>query len=1079
MSIMVKSFSPSVNVVRDEAQELEYVVTQNASTVFKQIVNSYLSGTHCFNIVGAYGTGKSAFIWAFQQTLTKKHEYFQTEAGFKGTASFRFIHFTGHYASLKEEFARHFVASKPEKASSTTILSAIDQEYQSLAKNEFGLVLAIDEFGKFLEYAAKESPEAELYFIQELAEYINDPQRHIILLTTLHQDASAYAFELSPARRNEWEKVKGRLQELPFNEPVEQLLQLAAQQLSIRPRATTPAPKSNQQLFEAIKEAQVFPLRDYFTPEMQEQLWPLDLLSAALLVNSLRRYGQNERSLFGFLRSNDYLGIDEHVTNGTYYSVCYVYDYLSYHFYSLLTSRYNPDFAKWAIIRDTLDRIERLFEEEELIEARKLVKTIGLLSIFAPAGAEISLDFLNAYSRLSAGVKTTDSLIAKFEKEKLIRLVRHKNSYFLFEGTDLDIETAIEEAGASVEQVTDVASRLREFFTFPYVTAKQASYEVGTPRIFEFRITDEVLVDKPAGEIDGFINLIFSDSINEENIAGLVGPRREAILYGVYKRSGEVKNLIREIDKIRKVREANINDKIAVRELNDIYDHTVTELNRHVLDSLYKADGNIIWYFNGDASVNFKGSRAFNRCLSEIAQEIYPNTPVYRSEFVNKTKLTTPIVTARKNFIRAVFENWQKPDLGFPSKSFPPEKTIYLSFLKETGIHQSLNDEHTLTLPTNPTFHALWQASEDFLTQSQEGPLKISELMQTLLRKPIKVKQGFVDFWVPIFLFINRHEFALYGEQGRYIPEINPEVVDLFSKSPSQYTVRAFALRSDRLALFNEYRQLLQLAPALRTSNGSFIESIKPFLTLYRKLTPYAQQTRNLPKAALRLRESIATAKDPVATFFEKFPGALGFNLPELQSDAQIREKYVLALQDSISRIQQAFPKLLKRIEEFIGKEVLGKVLEFEEYKQRLQDRYKSLALNRAAPELRIFLERIMSKLDDRDAWLNSMANALMSKSFENFDDADEKTFRDRFLQRINDLDNLCELGDTVIDQEVEELFRVGIMNGDGREHTRIIRRPKNRNEKETDIENQVRTLLGGDKPRSLAILSRLLKEQL
>ncbi|MBO3273584.1 hypothetical protein J4D97_23295, partial [Hymenobacter defluvii] len=61
--------------------------------------------------------------------------------------------------------------------------------------------------------------------------------------------------------------------------------------------------------------------------------------------------------------------------------------------------------------------------------------------------------------------------------------------------------------------------------------------------------------------------------------------------------------------------------------------------------------------------------------------------------------------------------------------------------------------------------------------------------MQALLRKPLKLKQGFVDFWVPLFLFMKRHEFALYGEQGKYIPELRLEVVDLFSKSPNQYTV--------------------------------------------------------------------------------------------------------------------------------------------------------------------------------------------------------------------------------------------------------------------------------------------------
>jgi Cdc6-like AAA superfamily ATPase len=190
---MAKSFSPSINIVRDAEQKLSYLPTQNAQKVFGQLVNNYLSGIHCFNIVGAYGTGKSAFLWAFQQTLNKKQEYFRTEVGFEKIKAFHFERFVGQYASLKETFAKHFITGGPVEIETAYILLAIDFQYRELAKKNKALVIIVDEFGKFLEYAAKESPEDELYFIQELAEYINDGSKNIMLVTTVHQDLSAYA----------------------------------------------------------------------------------------------------------------------------------------------------------------------------------------------------------------------------------------------------------------------------------------------------------------------------------------------------------------------------------------------------------------------------------------------------------------------------------------------------------------------------------------------------------------------------------------------------------------------------------------------------------------------------------------------------------------------------------------------------------------------------------------------------------------------------------------------------------------------------------------------------------------------
>ena len=62
-------------------------------------------------------------------------------------------------------------------------------------------------------------------------------------------------------------------------------------------------------------------------------------------------------------------------------------------------------------------------------------------------------------------------------------------------------------------------------------------------------------------------------------------------------------------------------------------------------------------------------------------------------------------------------------------------------------------------------------------------------------------------------------------------------------------------------------------------SNESFIESIRPFLILYKNLEPYSQKTKRLTKEAVQLRQAIATAEDPEKVFFENFPKALNYDL--------------------------------------------------------------------------------------------------------------------------------------------------------------------------------------------------------
>ena len=59
-------YSPSINIVRDLNKNLEYIPTTNAKQVYTHIAKNYATGTHSFNIVGSYGTGKSSFLLALE-----------------------------------------------------------------------------------------------------------------------------------------------------------------------------------------------------------------------------------------------------------------------------------------------------------------------------------------------------------------------------------------------------------------------------------------------------------------------------------------------------------------------------------------------------------------------------------------------------------------------------------------------------------------------------------------------------------------------------------------------------------------------------------------------------------------------------------------------------------------------------------------------------------------------------------------------------------------------------------------------------------------------------------------------------
>lgn len=1071
---MPTKFTTSVNIIRDSKRELNYIPTPNATRVVNQICNDFKRGTRSFNIIGSYGTGKSSFLWAFQQSLMGIKKHFSINL--LPNPSVKFVNIVGEYKSIKEAFADHFDV-KNNRHLAENIFSEIFNSYHDLGKRNPILFLVIDEFGKFLEYAAQNEPEKELYFIQQLAEFVNDPDNNILLFTTVHQNFDAYAISLTSSQKQEWTKVKGRFREITFNEPVEQLLFLASEHLNTRASAKA-ANKEINKAVDLFLKSKAFSTNADYVSEIAEKLYPLDIFSANIITTSLQKYGQNERSLFSFLESTDNTGIIYHTQeSNAFYNIAHVYDYLIFNFYSFINSRYNPDFASWQAIKIGLEETERAFDKE-ISSYIKIIKTIGLLNISSAAGSVLDKAFLVNYAKVCLGIKNAEELIEDLERKKIILYRNYSKRYVLFEGTDLDIQSALIEAGNKVSDVTDVTTLLNKYYQLPPIIAKEETYKKGAPRLFEYRISEQLLHEAPQDEIDGFINLVFNDKLKTTDVIEQSKKEKEAILYGYYKNSKSIRELLFEIEKTRKVIEENEGDKVAVRELNNIVTHQQNLLTHKILNNFYSSKKEVVWVFKGEEYI-VENRRDFNKLLSFICGKVYSKAPIFNNELVNKHKISATIHSAKKSYYKALVNSWDKPDLDFPKDKFPPEKTIYLSLLKSNGI-ELYSDDVTkgITVNSDNNFHHLWNASVEFLESAKVSRRKISELNKILSQRPYKLKQGLIDFWVPSFLFINRDDYALFNENG-YIPFINEEVLELMTKYPDDYEIKTFAIEGVKLDIFNSYRLFLNQHSKEKLSNATFIETIKPFLTFYRSLPEYSRNTKRLSKEALSIREAISNSKDPEQTFFEDFPAALGFSVEKLQSSKSDLQKYITKLQNAIRDLRTCFDELINRVELFIQSDIVGDDIPFEEYKEQLQARYKKLRRHLLLPAQRTFIQRLDSELDDKRAWLNSLVQSLTGTTLEKLKDEDEILVYDRFKSMILELDSLTNISKSDFSEDKEDVMSLEINSFIDGVNRKLVRLPKNKKDEIRGIENTIRTKLSSDRTLNIAALANLLKELL
>lgn len=1064
------TYYASVNIENGLEEGYRYIVTPNVQRVLGEIVSDVQQGLHAFCIVGNYGTGKSSFIMALEEGLQdKSQELLPNRSVFFGSTEFEIMNIVGDYLPLKTMLASRLSCDETE------VLKCIKERCITCEVQGISFFLVIDEFGKTLEHAAKHNPEEELYFLQQLSEMFNSHHRRAVLITTLHQAFGAYSSRLNDAQRNEWQKVKGRFREVVFNEPVEQLLFLAAEQNKGDERKVEDSVNFDM-IYDMARSTRI--ITEGFARETAKRIYPLDPVSAQCLTEAIQRYGQNERSLFSFLTAKSGLSIDAFVPSKKLtYNLSAVYDYLTYYFYTAL-SDVNMDSARWSAVKNAVARVENGAVPEELSQdALKVVKAIGLLGILAAPGSRLNIDDICLYASLAMDVSAPLAVISALEKAQVIRYASYSSRYIVFEGSDTDIQGELTRAAAVIPKPSPEASLLTEYYSGRVALASAEYYRTGTPRYFQFILTNEPEKKVPQGDIDGFCQLVIPlDESCVEKVMRASAEEEEAVIYAIYRNTEIITQHLHEILKVRHVIGKVItDDKVAFRELTSILRHEEDLLESAICEGLY--DGTKVdWYFKGN-KVKVGKRKDFNTLLSQVCAEVYSGTPTIRNELFNRQRFSSAISLARANLIQAMLTNDSFEDLGFLRETFPPEKTCYLTLLKETGLHRQYYDGVWCYAP--PTFKGvqkLYDACSEFLSSTADKPKKVSELQQMLSTRPFKLKQGLIDFWLPIFLIIRQQDYALYSN-GAYVMTLSREVIDLMSRKPEDFMVKAFNITGVRLEFFRRYRQFLRQDADVKVGRTSFAKTYKPFLQFYRNLNEYAKTTTKLDSIeTIRFRDTLAKAVDPEKAFFEDIPEALGFKGVRSNQEEFV-DSFVERIRQAVKELNQCYDALVDRIEHALI-DILGLPDDYNKYKAILEKRYATVKKYFLSVKARPFLDRVLAPSGTKKEFIERIAAVVLDARLETIKDRNEEALIDNLVFLFHELDRAIPMSAIQVETG-DVLFGFGLTTSDGLiSPTAAFRLPESQKTKADELEKKLESLLSGDDNFDICVLLQLLAKK-
>lgn len=1068
------TFRLSSNIADGYFDENKYIATPNAKRVADIVAHDFKAGMHSFTIVGAYGTGKSTFLLQFEKDLEKKKKSVLFNPKTLSEGDFEVMNIVGDYAELTTILQGQLKYT----AGKGSILDQLNEYYQHLQKEGKFLVIVIDEFGKILEHAAKNNPERELYFLQKFAEFVNLPTRSILLLTTLHQNFGAYSRGLNETQINEWIKVKGRFREVTFVEPVEQLLYLAAQR-----KGEGITVHANAEKLIALGHKTRF-VSGMFSEDVSRALYPLDPFAAYVLTSALQRYGQNERSLFSFLASEGEDSLSQFEA-GEYltYHLGKVYDYVVYTFYSFLRDT-NADSMSWSAMRVSLERVEGVDwdSEEQKEHALKMTKAIGLMGLFGTAGFTLDAGDLAAYAREAMDAKDGEAIIKRLVQYKIVRYAKYKNRLLLFDGTDIDIENEIQQAELVVDRPVDIVGDISLMLARTIIPVKAHYYEKGTPRYFEYEVVSEPVKRTPKGDVDGIIELIFSTQADILNVVKAFSKEsNHAIVYAVFNNTEEIVDHLYNIKKYEYILEKVVKDKedrVATREMEQMKAYEEQMLNKAINESLFSYRNRVSWFYHGE-QCQVGSFKEFNTLLSAICNEVYCKAPRVNSELFNRQVLSTSISTAKKKYLTALIEHSDEQDLGFPTETFPPEKTIYLALLKETGLHDGNNWRER---PTDEGFCQLWDACEEFLDSTENKARNLSELTQLLSTAPFKMKQGFLDFWIPTYLFIRRQDYALYyiSRDNSFVPDITKGFFDLYQKNPDDFAVKKYSGDGVKMKFFKKYRQMVHLDADVVVRNSSFIETIKPFLFFYSHLNEYAKNTNKFDhQTTARFRDVIASAKDPEKAFLEDLPEALGFHKNNLQQ-ASFVEEFGDILQQSINELRSCYGNLIMRIEKHFVNEFGLNSADYGEYILEIRRRLADVKVYLLTEKQKEFYNRVLTRYDSRKEWYESVCYTLLGKQLDSMKDEQEEKLLNDFVYMMRVCEKYSDITKKTGGQKENVAYSFDLVSNRGTNvRTQTFVLPKTESEDAAALEKRIENLLSGEDNLDVCALLAVLNKKL
>ncbi len=902
-----------------------YVLQASVAKALSTLAESQIESQQgAFTWTGPYGGGKSSAALLLanlvagtsanrriaRKIVGKPLQQLFAKAFPDGDGRWHVVAVTGGRMSLREAIAeaasKTFQWQAEERSAAQASDGALIEMLSSVAAEDGGALIILDELGKMLEHEAASG--GDVHLLQDLAERASRSSGQLIVIGILHQSFDQYAARAARDARQEWAKVQGRYQDIAFLSGADETVALLGQAIACdRP----PADAAEHAERTAAAVAKRRPADAALLADALSQTWPLNPVTALLLGPvSRQRFAQNERSLFGFLSSAEPDGFQDFLAtapnDGTTYGPARLWDYLVGNLGVALIG--GNDGARFSLAFEAIERAGAKGGGAHIA----VTKAAAVIEFFRNgSGVVLADDFLGlAVPELKAS-ELAKVLADLVDWAVLIRQPR-LGGYALFAGSDFDLEDAIARSIAPIaaEQLAVLPQRSG----FGFAAAKRHYFETGALRTFEILIRMVGAEDNPAdlavifagrkSRGSGALVMLMGDgSIDGGGVEALakgtakkLNASNAVIAIGSLTDSYALRDSATELFAVERVLRDHPQlegDRIARREIAARQSSCIDSLHR----TLETALANARWWFSPQPG---KAHRApLTGIATMLADAGFPETPVLKSELLQRDRPSSSAMAALRELCHAMVAKTGEPDLGI--NGFPAEMGLYLTLLKQVGLHRA-DDEGNFDFRAPPpglpgaTLRPVWTVLED------RAEAALDEIYAIWAQPPYGMKAGAMPVVALAYLLANRERVAVYVD-GVFQTGLDDVVVDKLLQKPAEIRMRHIDRSVRETAFLSRLATLFSL-----DQDGQSLPVARALFQAFEGLPQYAQRTASISQDARTVRATVLKASDPERLLFEALPEAFG---------ERLTPKLIMA---ALGECRDAYPALLEQMRDSLAR---------------------------------------------------------------------------------------------------------------------------------------------------------------